>query len=142
MLRTFKFDYKSNLNLTKNQIDVIFFLSAKHSEIIEVLLSDRATKKETIMDQPEIHIKPETTPPFKNPFFPPEHIVAFYTLLTVLTKMKKELGLEAMLEYMALYLKEIDSHNPKLAMAVAKTLELIPIEVFYHELGKDYKDQD
>lgn len=93
------------------------------------------------MEQPEINIKPKT-PPHANPFFPPEHIVAFYTLLTVLTKMKKELGLEAMLEYMALYLKEIDSHNPKLAMAVAKTLEIIPIEVFYHELGKYSKDKD
>jgi hypothetical protein len=28
-LHVVKFDYKSNLNLTKNQIDVIFFLSAK-----------------------------------------------------------------------------------------------------------------
>jgi hypothetical protein len=95
------------------------------------------------MEQPETNIKPKTPPPLRaNPFFPPEHIVAFYTLLTVLTKMKKELGLEAMLEYMALYLKEIDSHNPKLAMAVAKTLELIPIEVFYHELGRNSKDKD
>ena len=70
------------------------------------------------------------------------HVVGFYTLLTVLTKMKKELGLEAMLEYMALYLKEIDSHNPKLSIAVAKTLENIPIEVFYHELGKYSKSKD
>ena len=75
-------------------------------------------------------------------FFVLQHIVAFYTVLTVLVKMKKELGLEAMLEYMAMYLNEIDSHNPKLSIAVAKTLENIPIEVFYHELGKYSKDKD
>ena len=82
------------------------------------------------------------TSPLKRLFFPPQHIVAFYTLLTVLIKMKKELGLEAMLEYMAMYLNEIDSHNPKLSIAVAKTLETIPIEVFYHELGKNCKDKN
>lgn len=72
--------------------------------------------------------------------FPPEHMVAFYTLLAVLLKMRKDLGLEAMLEYMALYLKVIDSHNPQIAMAVTKTLEIIPVEVLYHELGDFPKD--
>ena len=45
-----------------------------------------------------------------------------------------------MLEYMALYLKVIDSHNPKIAMAVTKTLEIIPVEALYHELGDFPKD--
>ena len=84
----------------------------------------------------------QKTPPLNTLLFPPQHIVAFYTVLTVLVKMKKELGLEAMLEYMAMYLNEIDSHNPKLSIAVAKTLENIPIEVFYHELGKYSKDKN
>lgn len=92
------------------------------------------------MEHPENNTTPK--PPLnRNHCLPPEHIVAFYTLLTVLLKMKKELGLEAMLEYMAQYLSLIDSHNPKLAMAVAKTLENIPIEVFYYELGKIFKDK-
>ena len=85
--------------------------------------------------------KPETLP-LKKVLFPPEHIAAFYTLLTVLLKMKKELGLEVMLEYMARYIKEIDSHNPQFSQAVAKTLENIPIEVFYHELGKYSKNKN
>lgn len=87
------------------------------------------------MEHPNPHSNPLKLP-LKNSVFPPEHIVAFYTLLTVLIKMKKELGLEAMLEYMAQYCTAIDSHNPKLAQAVAKTLEIIPIEVFHKELGK------
>lgn len=93
------------------------------------------------MEHPENSVTPKI-PPLNNPCFTPEHIVAFYTLLSVLLKMKKELGLEAMLEYMAQYLAAIDSHNPKLAMAVAKTLEKIPIEVFYYELGKIFKDKN
>lgn len=75
-------------------------------------------------------------------FAPPEYIATFYTLLTVLLKMKKELGLEAMLENMAQYHKVIDSHNPKLAMAAAKTIEEIPSEVFYYEMGRILKDQN
>lgn len=81
------------------------------------------------------------TPPTSKPCFPPEHLVAFYTLLTILIKMKKELGLEVMLEYMAKYVAAIDSHNPKLSMAVSKTLELIPTGVFYEELGKYNKEK-
>ena len=73
-------------------------------------------------------------------FFAPEHMVGFYTLLAVLLKMKKDLGLEAMLEYMACYLKVIGSHNPKLVKAVSQTLEIIPVEVIYHELGDSGKN--
>lgn len=93
------------------------------------------------MDQPEIN-ENKQNPPHKNLCYPPEHIVAFYTLLSVLLRMKKELGLEAMLEYMAQYLSAIDSHNPKLSTAVSKTLEKIPIEVFYYELGKIIKNDN
>lgn len=86
--------------------------------------------------------KPPETADLSVMRLPTERVVAFYTLLTILLKMKKELGLEAMLEYMAQYLLAIDSHNPKLAMAVAKTLENIPVEVFYYEMGKLYKNND
>ena len=68
--------------------------------------------------------------------FPREHMVALYTMLSILTRMKCELGLEAMLEYMAKYITVIDSHNPKIASAVTKALQLIPIEGIYNELGK------
>ena len=73
-------------------------------------------------------------------FLAAEHMVGFYTLLAVLLKMKKDLGLEAMLEYMACYLTVIGSHNPKLAKAVSQTLEIIPVEVIYHELGDPGKN--
>ena len=72
--------------------------------------------------------------------FPREHMVALYTMLSILTRMKCELGLEAMLEYMAKYLTVIDSHNPIIASAVALALKQIPIEVIYNELGKSHND--
>jgi hypothetical protein len=70
------------------------------------------------MEKPESN-KVNRTPPISKSCFPPEHLVAFYTLLKILMKMKKELGLEAMLEYMAKYIESIDSHNPTLAKAIA-----------------------
>ena len=67
--------------------------------------------------------------------FPQEHMVAFYTFLSILLKMKQELGLEAMLEYMGKYLLMIDSHNPKITAAVGKALKLIPADVIFKELN-------
>jgi hypothetical protein len=88
----------------------------------------------------------EPTQPIKKPsqgvppshalLFPPEHAVAFYTFLAILLKMKHELGLEAMLEYMAKYLRTIDSHNPKIALAVGKALNVIPVDIIFNELTK------
>jgi hypothetical protein len=68
--------------------------------------------------------------------FPAEHTVAFYTFVSILLKMKKELGLEAMLEYMVKYLTMIDSHNPKVAVAVGKALNVLPVDLIFNELTK------
>jgi hypothetical protein len=68
--------------------------------------------------------------------FPPEHAIAFYTFLSILLKMKQELGLEAMLEYMGKYLRTIDYHNPKVASAVGKALNVIPVDIIFKELTK------
>lgn len=92
------------------------------------------------MDRPEENYN-KITPLSKVVGLPPEHLVSFYTLLKILMKMKKELGLEAMLEYMAKFIEAIDSHNPKLSQAVSKTLEHIQTGVFYDELGKYSKDK-
>jgi hypothetical protein len=68
--------------------------------------------------------------------FPPEHAVAFYTFLSILLKMKQDLGLEAMLEYMGKYLRTIDSRNPKVAIAVGRALDVIPVEIIFNEINK------
>ena len=78
----------------------------------------------------------DTSPQCHSLLFPPEHAVAFYTFLSILLKMKKDLGLEAMLEYMGKYLATIECHNPKVATAVGKALSVIPVEIIFNELNK------
>jgi len=81
----------------------------------------------------------ESQPHTPSLLFPPEHSTAFYTFLSILLKMKQELGLEAMLEYMEKYLRTIDSHNPNIANVVGKALNSIPVEVIFNELSKHEK---
>ncbi|MBL8014112.1 MAG: hypothetical protein JNN05_09720 [Candidatus Omnitrophica bacterium] len=68
--------------------------------------------------------------------FPPGHMTAFYTLMSILLKMKHEQGLEVMLEYMSTFIAVIDSHNPQLAQAVAQTLQHTSSGEIYEQLGK------
>jgi len=70
---------------------------------------------------------------FNYSLFSPTNIIAVYTVLSVLNKMKNKLGLEAMLEYLDSYLQVLAKDNPKMKFAVARALELIDIEKIYRE---------
>jgi hypothetical protein len=94
-------------------------------------------KERKKMMNPEPLKKANAAPKAHALLFPPEHAVAFYTFLSILLKMKNELGLEAMLEYMGKYLRTIDSHNPKIALAVGKALTLIPVDIIFNELTNE-----
>ena len=59
--------------------------------------------------------------------------IAIYTVLRILLKMQKILGLEAMLEYIAKYLDTIDKNNPHIKYAVSRATRLINIEKIYKE---------
>ncbi len=59
--------------------------------------------------------------------------IAIYTVLKILLKMQKTLGLEAMLEYIAKYLEAIDKNNPQIKYAVSQATSLINIEKIYKE---------
>ena len=59
--------------------------------------------------------------------------VAIYTVLTILMKMKAELGLEAMLEYIGKYLETIENIHPDMMAAVAKALSMMSIDKIYKE---------
>jgi hypothetical protein len=61
------------------------------------------------------------------------NMLAIYTILRVLRRMQAQLGLEAMLEYLEMYLKTIEKHNPKLKYAVSTALELMSVEKIYKE---------
>ncbi len=102
-----------------------------------MLLFFHVKERKKMMNHGENIKKPsEVSPQAHNLLFPQQHSVAFYTFLSILLRMKNELGLEAMLEYMAKYLTAIDSHNPKIAAAVGKALNAIPVAVIFHELTK------
>ena len=70
---------------------------------------------------------------FNQLFMKPTQSVPVYTVLKILVKMKKQLGLEVMLDYMDYYLKIIETHNPDVKEAVEKALTMISVEKIYKE---------
>jgi len=67
------------------------------------------------------------------PFKDQKSAISLYAILSVLRRMRTELGLEAMLEYMDFYQALIEKHNPQFQEAVGKALEFINV-------GKIYED--
>ena len=63
----------------------------------------------------------------------PQNSISTYTVLHVLIRMKRQLGIEAMIEYTEKYLEIVDQHNPRLKMAVKKALEMISVERIYED---------
>lgn len=59
--------------------------------------------------------------------------IAVYTKLSILIKMRQELGLEAMLEYLDMYVNSIEANNPELKRAVTKALTLISVRQIYSQ---------
>ena len=66
----------------------------------------------------------------------PTNLIALYTFLSVLLKIKQQLGLEAMLEYAEAYRRLLESHNPKMKDAVRQALEFIDVNKIYGEIFK------
>mgnify|MGYP001586250912 FL=1 len=74
--------------------------------------------------------------PLQNIFTTPVNSIAIYTVLCILRRMKREVGLEAMLEYLDKYLGTIEAHNPQLKSAVEKALGMMSVEKMYREAMK------
>ena len=68
--------------------------------------------------------------------YAPKNTIAIYTVLRSLLKMRKVLGLEAMLEYVGKYLEIIEKSNPVIKSAVEKALTMISVEKMYDEIFK------
>ena len=66
-------------------------------------------------------------------FLSNSNIIAIYTILSILLKMRDQLGLEAMLEYVQNYLRILETHNPRFKMAVSKAITLINVEKVYKD---------
>ncbi len=69
----------------------------------------------------------------ENFFLSSNNLIAIYTVLSILVKMERQLGLEAMLEYIGKYLATIDKQNPQFKSAVAQAIEMMSIEKIYKE---------
>ena len=71
--------------------------------------------------------------------FAGRNIIVIYTMLSILVKMKEQLGLEAMLEYMNKYLSIMGEGNPKMQSAVHYALALMSVEKMYHDALQNQK---
>lgn len=65
--------------------------------------------------------------------FSGRNMVVVYTMLSILVVMKKQLGLEAMLEYMDEYLRVAGEGNPRVRWAVRRALAMMSVEKMYHD---------
>lgn len=60
-----------------------------------------------------------------------ERIISSYTAVKLLDKMRAELGLEAMLEYMRTFTGEVEKASPALCHAVQMALARVKMEDIY-----------
>ena len=66
-----------------------------------------------------------------------ENTLAIYTILSILISMRRQLGLESMLEYMIAYLTLIEKSNPFIKEAVQEALNLIKISKLYEDITRN-----
>ena len=65
--------------------------------------------------------------------FSAKNMVVIYTMLSILVLMRKQLGLEAMLEYIEEYLEVMGEGNPRVRFAVRRALAMMSVEKMYHD---------
>ncbi|MCA9406826.1 MAG: hypothetical protein KC684_09820 [Candidatus Omnitrophica bacterium] len=81
-----------------------------------------AKRKKTIAGKKYPHI-----------FTSPGNLIAIYTVLRILQQIRKDLGLEAMLEYQDRYLLTMESEYPQLGTAVTQVLAVKGAADMYNE---------
>jgi hypothetical protein len=80
---------------------------------------------------------PEVSFPNDTPIFLKNNAVALYTMLAILTRLKSEVGLEAMLEYIEHYQKLIERYNPDFRQAVNGALDLMDVVKMYRDITEN-----
>jgi len=61
-------------------------------------------------------------------------LIAIYTILRILHKMKKTLGLEVMLEYIDYYIGALEKANKELRSVTTQVLEIMDVGKIYQEV--------
>lgn len=79
----------------------------------------------------------EGSSPKNTPMFLKNNAIAIYTGLEILSRIKKQVGLEAMLEYMQNYQKLIEQHNPDFRQAVGGALAIMDVEKLYRDIAEN-----
>ncbi|MCA9394885.1 MAG: hypothetical protein KC900_11825 [Candidatus Omnitrophica bacterium] len=59
--------------------------------------------------------------------------IAVYTQLSILLRMRRELGLEAMLQYLEAYVQIVQRANPELKQAVDQALSMMSTKRIYRQ---------
>lgn len=67
------------------------------------------------------------------PLYSTANLIVVYIVLFLLTKMRAELGLEAMLDYMRRYMEKLETSQPDLKSHIHRTLRDVDIEKMYKE---------
>ena len=66
-------------------------------------------------------------------FYAQDQAIAVYTALSILVLMRKELGLEAMVDYMESYRRIFEVTYPSVKIAVKKAVNLVDVIKLYNE---------
>ncbi len=82
------------------------------------------------------HHEPFSPPPKMKavqlfPFKDQDFTITLYTMFLIFKKMRHELGLEAMLEYMDYYQTIIEHYNPLFQQAVRQALDRVSVHKIY-----------
>ena len=79
---------------------------------------------------------------FKYPLSNFSSMISIYTGLCILHKMRHQLGLEAMMEYMDTYIQAMEEKNPILKAAVGQAVTVVSVERIYDEACRKNKNND
>ncbi len=80
---------------------------------------------------------PKSSSSKNTPMFLKDNAIAIYTILAILTRIKNQVGLEAMLEYMEHYQNLIEKHNPDFRQAVRGALAIMDVEKLYRDITEN-----
>lgn len=71
--------------------------------------------------------------PGENFFTSRNNQMVIYIASRILWAMKEQLGLEAMLEYLAKYIEMVNTHNPIVKEAVTQAVQLMDVKKMYEK---------
>ena len=76
------------------------------------------------------------------PFKDQSSAITLYAVLSILRRMRSDLGLEAMLEYMDCYRALIEKYNPQFHQAISSVLKQINIDKVYTDAMHQGENQE